>query len=370
LRERGGGVPGNLASPVGAEVVIDGRPYINFAGSSYLGLAGNEQIIAKGSEALRIWGCGAPFLRGQGLASGPHLNVEAEACAYFSSRGALFIASGYLFGFVAVAALRGSGDVVFFDEFAHYSLHEAIAASGLRSHAYRHRDAEHLEMLIGQHLRAQERPLVVTDGLFAAMGEIAPLRELSRVSRRYEGRLLIDESHAFGVLGPSGRGAHEQEGIEVSSALIGGSFGKAFGVCGGIVLGGDEEMAACRVTPAALGASAGLTAAAAMSAESLRYVREHPELLARLRSNVRRLKRGLRGLGLDVRDSEVPVAAFVTESERSMQSLRAALMAEGLIVYHVDYAGTPRGGVIRCGIFADHTDEHIDCLVDALRRHL
>jgi 7-keto-8-aminopelargonate synthetase-like enzyme len=102
----------------------------------------------------------------------------------------------------------------------------------------------------------------------------------------------------------------------------------------------------------------------------LRYVREHPELLQKLRANVTWLKTGLRSLGLSVAQSDAPVAAFSLGTRQSMQALREALWSEGILVYHTNYVGAGAAGVIRCGIFADHTHEHLERLMDGLRRLL
>jgi 7-keto-8-aminopelargonate synthetase-like enzyme len=361
--------PGTTRSPVGARIEIDGKSYINFGGSSYLGLSSNTEIIEAGVAALRELGAGTPIPRDHGVRTTAHQAVEAEAAAFFNSQAALYLANGYLFGLVAIAGIRKSFDVVFFDESTHYSMREAIDASGLQSHSFRHRDAMDLELKIKQSLSSQQKPLVVSDGLFSSFGDIAPLDELAEVTQPYDGRLLVDESHSFGVLGQTGRGAVEQYAIRMS-ASIGGSLGKAFGSSGGIIPASEEEVAAFRRTRAGRGATAGLPAAAAMCATSLRYVREHPELLSRLRENVSYMKKGLRSLGLDIPLSLAPVASFVPGKGKSMPRLKAELLAEGIFVYHSTYVGAGSEGVIRCGIFADHTSEHIDLLLDALRRLL
>jgi 8-amino-7-oxononanoate synthase len=359
-----------VESSIGAEVVIDGRRYVNFGGSSYLGLSANAEIVEAGVSVLRQSGSGYQFPRFYQVATRAHQEVEAEAAAFFNTESALYLAGGYYFGLVAIAAIRERFSTIFFDEFAHYSLREAIAASDLNSYAYRHLDAGDLDAKLKRHLRANEQPLVVTDGLYSTFGEIAPLDELVGVMTPYSGRLLVDESHSFGVLGELGRGASEYHVVPASSVLAGGSTGKAFGVLGGIIPASEEEVAAFRATPAGKGASAGQPAAASMFAMSLRYIRQHPELLHRLRANVARLKTGLRAIGLEVGDSAAPVASFITGSEKSMQALQARLLSEGILVFHTKYIGAGTAGVIRCGIFADHTSAHIDCLLEALRRFL
>jgi 7-keto-8-aminopelargonate synthetase-like enzyme len=359
-----------IGSPVGAEVVIDGRRYINFGGSSYLGLAGNAAILEAGAAALRVSGSGYQFARCYQIATPSHQDVEAEAARFFGTPAALYMPAGYYFGLIALAVLRDRANVIFFDELAHHCVREPLSGSGLPSHAFKHLDVEDLRAKLRQHLRPDEVPLIVTDGMYSTFGNIAPLADYAEVMTPYGGRLLVDESHSFGVLGRQGRGACEYHDVPAESILSGGSTGKAFGVLGGVIPASEAEVAAMRSTPAARGASVGLPAAAAMCAASLRIVRQQPELLEQLRSNIRYMKRGLRRLGLDVGSDLVPVATFTTGPDRSMQSIQQRLMSDGIHVLHSNYIGAGAGGVIRCGIFADHTHEHMDRLHDALRRLL
>jgi 7-keto-8-aminopelargonate synthetase-like enzyme len=359
-----------LESPAGAQIVIDGRTYINFGGSSYLGLSAHPAVIDAGVAAVREFGAGTPPPRDQQVVTRAHQDVEFEAASFFDCEMAHYLAAGYLFGLVSVAALQSQFNAIFFDEFSHYCLRDAIGASGLNCHAYHHLDPVDLEATLRASLGPSQRPLIVTDGLFPTLGEIAPLAELWQVASRFNGRLLVDESHSFGVLGQHGRGARELFELSGSAALVGGSLGKAFGTCGGIIPGSAEEVAALRRTPAGRGASGGLAASAAMCARSLRYLREHPELLERLRSNIAYLKRGLAGLGLRVTEMTVPIAAFTAGSREDMMALHKQLRDEGIFVYYTSYIAAGPEGVIRCGIFADHTRAHMDALLHALSRLL
>jgi len=365
------GAPRSFDSAVGAEIVLSGRRYISFGGSSYLGLASNNQIIEAGVSALRACGSGAPVPSNHNVTTRALLEVETEARQFFASPHSMYVNAGYYFGLAAMAAVSTHYHAVFFDEFAHYSLHEAIAAGGLPRYSFKHLDMDDLSRQIKQRLGPKQRPLIVTDGLFSTVGEIAPLDELVRIVSAYDGRLLVDESHSFGVLGPTGRGAVEHHALESARLLRGGSLGKAFGTCGGIILAAESDAEPLRGSAVGRGASTGLTAAAAMCAASLRWVGEHPELLLRLRENIRYLKEGLAGLGLAIGgDAPAPIASFSASSGTATRSLQRALMKEGIFVYHSTYVGAAEGGVIRCGIFADHTREHLDTLLDALRRLL
>ena len=359
-----------VESAVSSEIVIEGQRYLNFGGSAYLGLARNTEILEAGIATLRTTGAGYQIARHCQVETRAHQQVESEAAKFFHSEAAMYFAGGYLFGLIALAAVKDRFSVIFFDEVAHYSLREAIGASGLPSHPFKHLDPEDLRKLLKMRLNAKERPLIVTDGLFPTIGEIAPLSDLSQVMSEYDGRLLVDESHSFGVLGAQGRGAAEHHNIPSSSTWIGGSLSKAFGGCGGIIPASEADVAAFRATPVGLGGGAGMPAAATMCAASLRFVRKHPELLERLRENVAYMKGGLRKIGLKVAEGVAPIASFGVGDRQAMQSLQSRLMSEGIFVLYTNYIGAGMDGVIRCGIFADHTKEQIDRLLETLRRIL
>jgi 7-keto-8-aminopelargonate synthetase-like enzyme len=358
-------------SAVGAEIFLSGRRYVSFGGSSYLGLASNPYILEAGIRALRQCGSGAPVPPNHNVTTRALVEVETEARQFFSSPTSMYVNAGYYFGLAAMAAVRTRYHAVFFDELAHYSLREAIAAGGLPRYSFGHLDIDDLSRQIKQRLGPQQRPLIVTDALFSTFGEIAPLDEIIRIVSAYDGGVLVDESHSFGVLGSTGRGAVEHHTLQSARLLRGGSLGKAFGTCGGIILADESEEEPLRGSAVGRGASTGLTAAAAMCAASIRFVGEHPHLLLRLRENIRYLKEGLARLGLAIGgDAPAPIASFSASSGTATRSLQRALMNEGIFVYHSTYVGAAEGGVIRCGIFADHTRGHLDALLDALRRLL
>jgi len=360
-----------LESSVGAEIVLSGRRYVNFGGSAYLGLGSNPHILEAGIAALGKYGGGGPIPRGHAIGCGPLRDVEQSACRFFESDAALYLGGGYHFGLAAPAVLSEQYDAVFFDEFAHFALRDGIGAAELRHRSFRHLDVEDLQHQLRHHLAAGERPLVVTDGLYSTFGDIAPLDRLWQATAAYDGRLVIDESHAFGVLGATGRGALEHHGVTHTGALVGGSLAKAFGTCGGLALGSAADIQAMHSTPVVRGAAVGSPAAIAMCAASLDYVRNHPELLTRLRASTSYLKSGLRRLGLTLHGDDIaPIAAFALDSSDSTLRLHTALLAEGIFVYRSTYIGAGTTGVIRCAVFADHTQDHLGALLDALRRLL
>jgi 8-amino-7-oxononanoate synthase len=359
-----------LESPSGAEIVLDGRRVINFTASAYLGLGREPALIEAGVEALKRFGARAFMPPYFGVVTEPHLQVEAEAAKFFGTPAALYLSSGYLLGLTALSGLRNRFDVVILDESSHYSLRDAAGASGAPVRTFAHFNCDALESELRGAREKNLRPIVAVDGVCPTFGTIPRLDVYASLARKYDALLFVDESHSFGTLGDNGRGGAEQCGLRPGEVLCGGSLGKAFCAAGAVIVGSTEQIAAIREAPCVRGTSAGMVAGAAMAAASLRFVRARPELLAQLRENVRRFKSGLRALGISLEDTIMPLATFVAGSDAQMAELQERLFAEGFFVLHVRYVGTGPQGVIRCSIFADHTPEHIDRFLDALRRLL
>jgi 7-keto-8-aminopelargonate synthetase-like enzyme len=359
-----------LESATAAEIVVDGRTIVNFAGSPYLGISRDPALISAATDALRKYGARAYIPPEHGLVTQPHLDVESESAKFFGTASALYLASGYLLGLTVLTGHRSRFDAVLLDESAHYNLRDAAAASGAVVRTFKHLDCDSLKAQLVQMRRENLRAVIAVDGMCPTFGSIPRLEVYAELASKYGAWLFVDESHSFGTLGATGRGAVEQCGLRPEQALCGGSLGKAFSATGAVLVGSAEDIVPLRSTPCVRGSSWGMVAGAAMAAASLRLVRSRPEILVRLRTNIKRFKTGLRRMGLDVPDTVAPLATFVAGSAAQMQSLQQRLLAEDFFVLHSRYAGAGPDGAIRCSVFGDHTDEHIDAFLSVLARLL
>jgi len=355
-----------VGSPSCARIEVDGRSLLNFGGSAYLGLGGNQALLDAGAAALRRFGVHSQLGRHYGYALSPNLDAEQAARAYFGVDGAMYFGTGYLFGLIAIPALAAFCDAIFIDEAAHYSLVDGARASGRPVHIFRHCDAADLGRQLARQLPAGARPMIVTDGMFATRGTVAPLADYDRLLRRHAGWLVVDESHSFGVLGAQGRGAVEACGIAPDRVVAGGSMSKAFGAHGGIALGPARIIEHLWQAPAARGAALGSSAGAAMTACSLQLVRRQPGLRERLRSNTQLLKRSLRQLGLAIDDNDSPISAFIVGDAQRMRNIQETLMQEDIFITYSQYVGAGPEGVLRVAAFADHQAADIHRLQSAL----
>lgn len=350
-----------------ARITIDGSEYINFFGSGYLALARVPEIRAAVRDALSQ---GVAFTRQVSAALGAtdssFESVERAGAIACATESSVYFASGYLIGTVGLASLHGSFDLCFLDEFAHYSLTDAAKLTGLPSFTFAHCDPDSLRSVLKREVRAGQRPLVITDGVFATWGRVPPLREYAEILGDYAGRLFIDESHAFGVVGEKGRGAAEYCGVE-ALATTGSTLSKAYcshGAIMGCSAGVAERL---QTLPPLRGASSGSPLSAAACVASLTYVADHPELRSNMRTTINYFRMQLRKLGLSVVESPSPIVAFRWGNRVDMQVLQRRLFARGIHIYHSSYLGAGSEGVIRCSVFRDHSLQDIDELCSALR---
>jgi 7-keto-8-aminopelargonate synthetase-like enzyme len=358
-----GKIVGGSAS---ARLTIDGRQYINFFGSGYLALSGVADLR---SAAMRTLQLGAPFAQHVPASLGgidpTFAEIERAAAVACGTAATVYFASGYFIGMVGLASIDPSPDLVFLDETAHYSLQDAATLSQRPTFTFPHCDVEALRALLRKHIRPKQRPIVLTDGVFPTTGRIAPLSEYAAALAPYEGRLFVDDSHGFGVVGNCGRGSAEHCGVE-HLTTTGATLSKAFCAQGAFVGCTSELAMRLRTIPSIRGACAGSPLSAAAATASLAYVAEHPELREGLREITQYFRTRLRSIGLEVSDSPAPIVSFRWRGRADMLALQRRVFDRGIYIHHSTYIGAGPEGVIRCAVFRDHSREDIDALVSAL----
>lgn len=359
-----------VTSPSGAHMVIDGRPVLNFGGSSYLGLACEKELAAAAATAAARLGGACQLPRHYGFMPEANLDVETVACDFFGVEAAMYFATGYMFGQLALAGLASDYDVAVLDEHAHYSLRDGAAVAGKSIVTFKHCDPEDLKRVLAGVVATRQRPLVATDGMFPTYGAVAPLREYKNIIDAMGAWLVVDESHAFGSIGATGQGAVEFEGVRDPRVIAGGSMAKAFCAYGGIAIGSQKAIDQLWTAPAAKGAVAGCSSGAAMTAAALRFVRQHPDVHAKLARNRATLREMLNCLGLSIIETPSPIATFERGSPTAMKAVQAALWREGIFVIYSTYVGAGPNGALRIAAFADHTERDFVRLRQALEREL
>ncbi|HEX5780889.1 MAG TPA: aminotransferase class I/II-fold pyridoxal phosphate-dependent enzyme, partial [Solirubrobacteraceae bacterium] len=212
-----------VSGPQGPRVVLDGRPVLLLCSANALGLADHPRVRGAAADAAMRWGVGAGAAR---VASGTmtlHRRLEERLATFCGARSGLLFGSGSLANLGVIPALARRGEVVFHDELCHASIVDGAKLAGADVFAYDHGDAEHLAWGLRQ--SDGRGALIATEGLFGLDGDVAPLPEIVELAHRYNVRVLVDESHAIGSLGPGGRGAVAEAGLEGEVDVITGSLG-------------------------------------------------------------------------------------------------------------------------------------------------
>ena len=229
-----------VSGPQGPRVLLDGKPVLLLCSNNYLGLADHPRVREAAAEAAMRYGAGSGASR---LISGNmtiHRRLEEQLASFKHSEACLLFGSGYLANAGVVSALAREGDVVFSDALNHASIVDGCRLSRAETFVYDHCDTDHLEWGLRQ---AEGRgSLIVTDGVFSMDGDIAPLERIVELAQRYDARVMVDEAHGTGAIGPDGRGAVAAAGLEEEVDVMVGTLGKALGSYGAYVCC-DQQMA-------------------------------------------------------------------------------------------------------------------------------
>ncbi len=362
-------MPLRMESPPGARMIFNGREMDYFAGTGYLGLQSHPAVVQAAQEALHLYGLSTATSRG-GYGEHPvYDEFEQEACAYFRAEKVLYFASGYLGTSILTQATGNRFDHIFIDSSGHYSLWDAAQATNLPITSFHHLRPQSLAEQLRGNLRPGERPLVLSDGVFPVSGEIAPLPEYLKLVKPFKGLVYLDDAHAVGVLGKNGGGTPDYYDIRDPNCCTSATLAKALGGYGGIIWGTEQWVKKVdRASRIYAGASPPPLVVAAASARALRLARIIPELRQRLWDNVKHARDGLRALGWELSDTPVPILCLEAREGIRLEWIKNKLFEQAIAVELVhSYTSAPAGGGLRIAIFATHSHEQIERLVDAIK---
>jgi 8-amino-7-oxononanoate synthase len=359
-----------MESPAGARTIFNNREMDYFAGTGYLGLQNHPAVLQAVQDALQRYGFSTATSRG-GYGEHPlYDELELEACAYFGAEKVLYFTSGYLGISILTQATANRFDHIFIDSSAHYSIWDAAYSTNLPITPFHHLSTQSLAEHLRKELHPQERPLLLSDGVFPVSGEIAPLPEYLALVKPLHGLVYLDDAHAVGVLGKNGRGTPEYYDIQDECCSTSATLAKALGGFGGMIWGLKDWVERIdRDSRISAGASPPPLVVAAASARALAIARTTPELRHRLWNNVVQARNGLRGLGWNLADTPVPIICLASRLGVSLERIKRDLFEQSIAVELVrSYTSTPAGGALRIAIFATHSHAQIDRLVDAISR--
>ncbi|MEA2268630.1 MAG: 8-amino-7-oxononanoate synthase [Solirubrobacteraceae bacterium] len=348
-----------VSGPQGPRVVLDGKPVLLLCSNNYLGLADHPRVREAAADAAMRWGVGAGASR---LVSGSmtvHRRLEEGLAEFERTEAALLFGSGYLANLGVVSALAGEGSVVFSDELNHASIIDGCRLSRAETFVYEHADMDHLAW--GLRHAEGRKALIVTDSVFSMDGDVAPLQDIVALARRHRVRVVVDEAHATGCLGPGGRGAVHEAGVEDEVDVIIGTLGKGLGAYGAYAAC-DHAMVQLLLNTARpfVFSTAPPPPVAAGALAALSLLVEQPRRVERLQANAAALRDELAREGFDVSGSTTQIVPLVVgDAHQAMRMCELALEA-GVFAQAIRPPTVPEGtSRLRLAAMATHTREEL-----------
>ncbi len=346
----------------------NGRELVNLGSNNYLGLTDDPKVKAAAIAAIERYGTGAA---GSRLLTGTtplHLEMERRLAQFKQAESVVSFSTGFMALSATVATLAGESDIIFSDELNHASIIDGCRHSRARTVVYRHNDIADLEAKL-KAAPADSGRLIVTDGVFSMEGDICDLPALHRLAQEYNCRLMIDDAHATGVLGATGRGTAEHFGLEGKIDIVSGTLSKSLAAVGGFTAAPQAVTdflrynARMSIFSASLPPSVPATVLAALD-----VLAAEPERVARLHANARFIAERLAADGFKTAYRGTPILPiFIGDDDKTYQ-LAGRLEQEGVFANPVVYPAVPRGSsIIRISLMATHTEEQLGHAADKFR---
>jgi len=367
-----------MSSEQGPVATVDGREVISLSSNDYLGLTHHPRLKAAAVEAVRDFGAGAGAVRTIAGTMSMHEALEAELAAFKGTEAVLTFQSGFTANTGVIPTITGEADLIVSDALNHASIIDGMRLSKAPRKVYPHADLAGLEAVLAD-AAERGRPdgagpyrliLVVTDGVFSMDGDIAPLPGIVEAAERHGAAVFVDDAHASGVLGRSGRGSVDHFGLHGRVAIQVGTLSKAVGVLGGYVAGsqGLRDLLIQRARPF-LFSTSHPPAVVAACREAIRVMEEETWRIERLWASTRRFKAELARLGFDIGRSETPITPVIVGEAAAAIAFSARLFEEGVFATSVVFPTVALDQArLRTIVTAALTDEHLDRALGAFDR--
>jgi 8-amino-7-oxononanoate synthase len=350
--------------------IIEGRPTLMFGTNSYLGLNFDDSCIAAASEALVNHGAGSTASR---VASGNqklHIDLERAVAELYGRRDAVLFSTGFMANLGTICALAREGDAIALDAHCHASIFDACRLSGAKVTTFRHNDAADLARVLAASGVAPSRLLVIVEGVYSVLGDVADLIPIVETAKSSGAVLLVDEAHSLGLYGEHARGVAEEQGVEDAVDVIVGTFSKSVGVVGGFCVTSDEAFRFLRFAARPYLYTASLPPPVVAAArQGIGLIRAGGERLERVWRNARTIHAGLCEIGLVPLAAPGPVGAIRMPGIKAGLEMWRTLLRMGVYVNMLIPPATPAGEVVlRYSVSAAHGPEDIDRALATFRQ--
>lgn len=350
--------------------VIKGKETILLGTYNYMGMTFDPDVIQAGKDALDKFGSGTNGSRMLNGTFRDHMEAEQALREFYGTTGAIVFSTGYMANLGMIATLAGKGEYVILDADSHASIYDGCKQGYAEIVRFRHNSIEDLDKRLGR-LPPEAGKLVVLEGVYSMLGDVAPLAEMVAVAKKHGAMVLSDEAHSMGFFGPNGRGVYEAQGCEGEVDFIVGTFSKSVGTVGGFCVSNHPKFDAIRLACRAYIFTASLPpSVVATAATSIRKLMHAHNKRAHLWENARQVHAGLKAMGFKL-GTETPdsaIIAVILEDQAQAVMMWQALLESGLYVNMARPPATPAGTyLLRCSLCAEHTTEQVTQILERFR---
>jgi glycine C-acetyltransferase len=359
-----------LESPQGPRVRVNGREVVMLTSNNYLGFANHPRVREAQKKAVDRWGCGLGSVRFICGTQQLHKDLEAEIAAFFGTDDTILYMTCWAANEGLFAAVLEEPDGLYSDELNHASIIDGVRLSKAKRFRVPHGDTKAFAKMLAEDTTSRFK-LMITDGVFSMEGELADLPELVRICEAHGVVLAVDDSHATGILGKSGRGTAEEQDVFGRIPITTGTLGKAMGsAAGGFVTGPGAVIETLRQRSRTYLFSNSLPPAVAAGAlESFRMLREDPAPVAKLRDNAAYYRTAISEAGFRIPHGVHPIVPVIVGDTAKALAMGKALLEEGVYVSGFGFPVVPQGHArLRCQVSAAHEREDLDKAVDAFKK--
>lgn len=354
-----------ITSKQGREITVGKKKYLNFCANNYLGLSGRKELVDAGKKALNKWGFGLSSVRFICGTQEVHKDLEKKIAGFMGYEDAILYSSCFDANTGLFQAILTDQDAVISDELNHASLIDGIRLCKAERFVYKNSDLKDLEEKLilnkGKRLR-----MIVTDGVFSMEGGIAKVKEICDLADKYDALVVMDDSHATGFMGKTGRGIHELAGVKNRIDFITSTFGKAMGgASGGFIVSSKQNVEFLRQRSRNYLFSNTLAPViAGVNSFAIDYIKKHPELRTALWKNVRMFRHLMQQAGFTVSKDEHPIVPIMLGDAKLAKGMASELFKEGIYVIGFSYPVVPQDKArVRVQISAAHTQKDIEKVV-------
>lgn len=368
---QGGANPFNVSmekvlSPTTA--IINGRETILAGTNNYMGMTFNAECMAAAKEALNDFGTGTTGSRTLNGTYNSHKQLEQTLKEFYGTEHAIVFSTGYQANLGVIATLAGPKDYVVIDADSHASIYDGCAMGNATVVRFKHNDPDNLDKKLARIRKNDPESgiLVVLEGVYSMLGDQAPLKELTKISKDHNAYVLVDEAHSIGVFGETGRGVAQEQGVEDQVDFIIGTFSKSVGTIGGYCVSNHPKFEALRLVCRPYIFTASLPPSVVASATKALELIANTNLRSKLLSNSMKLNKGLGQAGFEMGTTgESPIAAIIVEDQDMAIAFWGEMINEGVYVNLALPPATPnRLNLMRCSLSAAHTFEQIDFMLE------